>query len=584
MNLRRLESSFFLLLAATALNGCGKPIYSTEYNLDFEYAKSDSVPKQWIVKNPTVTGYSAYIDRYVKQHGRASLRVQWDTLAMLNFGGFQNSFPAGLVAGKEMEVSVRIKTQGLSDDGSACICLGEKSKSGRSRLWMDTLNAVRGTTGWTRFTTKKRIGDSTDLVVVAGIVSGRGSAWFDNMEIRIDGKKYKDRNIPALKTELTDKDKRELRKYVYPLRTCEPDGGATPDLEKLGELVEGSKVVGLGECTHGTGEIYKMKHRIVRYLAENNGFDIFAIEANMPESYRMNDYTIGGQGDPKQLIRNMKVWPWMTEEMADMVAWMKTYNASEPKITFTGVDMQYPAAILGQLQKRVENCPSASRQTREIAEKFQHVTTASYQIDRALAEQIDADLVGLTAGEDVANFSEEQRTCIQHDIDMLRQFLAKGVLTDWRDRGMATNLQWIMRQHPHSKILLWAHDLHIGRNEMFPMGTFLKERLGDDYRTFGFACYEGSYTAWGNGLKPFDLSVPAPGTLEYVLGQLGEPTFILDLKKMRGENVPALRWIDDLEYREIASTSEILYMRRISETFDYLICIRNTSASRILKF
>lgn len=502
---------------------------------------------------------------------------------MLNFGGFQNSFPGKLMEGKEVEVSCWIKTMDIGKDGCAAMCLGEKSKSGIYSQQSDTLNVVRGTTNWIRFTTKKRIGDSVDYVIVAGILSGKGTAWFDNIEIRIDGKRYKDRKIPALKTELTAKDKRELRKYVYPLRTSEPDDGDTQDLDILKTLVADSRVVGLGECTHGTSEIYKMKDRIVRYLAMNDGFDIFSIEGGMPESSRINDYTIRGEGDPQQLIRNMNLWPWMTEEMLSLVAWMKVYNASEPKITFTGIDMQYSAAVMQELQKQVENCPTVSSLVAAVADKLQHINSSPFWLDRKLADEIDVDLAGLATEKEISNLPAEQQVWIRQYIDMLRQFLTKGKLLDWRDRGMAANLQWIMRQHPSSKILLWAHDLHVGRNEMFPMGAFLKEHLGNDYLTFGFAGYAGTYTAWKNGLKSFDLPVPAPGTLEYVLGQLDEPIFMLDLKRMRAENTPALRWLDDLEYREIASTPEILSVHCITETFDYLIFIRNTSASHILK-
>lgn len=580
---RSLKYSFFLSLTALAMASCGKPIYSTVYNLNFEYAKSDSIPTQWTVKNPAMTGYSAYLDKRVKQQDRSSLRVQWDTVAMLNFGGFQNTFPGHLMGGKEVEVSCWIKTQGFSEGGYATLCLGEKAKTGRYSQHLDTLNSIHETTDWTRLTMKKRIEDSVDYVIVAGIVSGKGNAWFDDMEILIDGVKYEDRKIPALKTELTPKDKRELRKYIYPLHSFEPNGGDTRDLDILKKLIDGCKVVGLGECTHGTSEIYKMKDRIVRYLTKNDDFEIFSIEANMPESSRMNDYTVGGEGDPKQLIRGMKIWPWMTEEMLNMVVWMKEYNDSEPRITFTGIDMQYPATVMQELQQGLAKCPSLNLIVTEISNKFQHINLPPYQLDRKIAKEIDARLVELSADEGFSNLPEEQRVVIQQYIDMLRQYLTKGELMDWRDRGMAANLQWIMRQHPTSKILLWAHDLHIGRNEMFPMGAFLKERLGDNYRTFGFALCEGAYTAWGNGLKSFDLPVPVPGTLEYVLGQLEEPIFILDLKRLREDNAPVLQWMDDLEFREIASTPGALSMYRISDNFDYLIFIRNSSPSHILE-
>ena len=117
----------------------------------------------------------------------------------------------------------------------------------------------------------------------------------------------------------------------------------------------------------------------------------------------------------------------------------------------------------------------------------------------------------------------------------------------------------------------------------FDGGGFLKKSIGDDYRTFGFVGYEGSYTAWKNGLQSFELPKAHPGTLEYVLGQLDEPLFILDLKKMREEDSSCLQWLGNLEFREVGATPEIFYNTQISDMFDYLIFIRNTSASHMIQ-
>lgn len=164
---------------------------------------------------------------------------------------------------------------------------------------IDTIGGIRGTTDWTRHTIKQRIDEGADRVMIGGFVTGKGTAWFDNIELRIDGVKYEGRDIPALKTELSDKDKRQLRKYVHPLRTCEPDGGDNSDLAVLGQLVGQSGWWDSGKRRTARAKLYKLKDRIIRYLAEKEGFDIFTIEANFPESYWMNDYTVGGTGDPQ---------------------------------------------------------------------------------------------------------------------------------------------------------------------------------------------------------------------------------------------------------------------------------------------
>jgi erythromycin esterase len=66
----------------------------------------------------------------------------------------------------------------------------------------------------------------------------------------------------------------------------------------------------LGEAIHGTREFFQLKHRLIEFLATPKGFTIFSIEANMPESYRLNDFVGNGAGGPKQLLEGLYFWIW----------------------------------------------------------------------------------------------------------------------------------------------------------------------------------------------------------------------------------------------------------------------------------
>jgi len=80
-------------------------------------------------------------------------------------------------------------------------------------------------------------------------------------------------------------------------------GTGFADLQQLKAAVGSARIVSLGEATHGTREIFQMKHRLIEFLASELGFAIFSIEANMPEAYRLNDYVLHGTGDPKALLK-----------------------------------------------------------------------------------------------------------------------------------------------------------------------------------------------------------------------------------------------------------------------------------------
>jgi erythromycin esterase-like protein len=133
------------------------------------------------------------------------------------------------------------------------------------------------------------------------------------------------------------------RKSAIPLRTFNPADGLA-DLQPLKTIVGNARIVAVGEATHGTHEFFELKHRILEFLATQMGFSIFSIEANMPEAYRLNDYVLHGVGNPKQLVKGMGFWTWDTEEVLNMLLWMREFNQSgKGRVEFTGFDMQTPS-------------------------------------------------------------------------------------------------------------------------------------------------------------------------------------------------------------------------------------------------
>ena len=126
------------------------------------------------------------------------------------------------------------------------------------------------------------------------------------------------------------------------IRLTTPEAGrGFADLQPLKKVVGESRIVSLGEATHGSREFFQLKHRLLEFLASEMGFTIFSIEANMPEAYRLNDYVLNGIGDPAQLLRGMYFWTWDTEEVLAMIQWMRAFNQSgNGRVQFTGFDMQ----------------------------------------------------------------------------------------------------------------------------------------------------------------------------------------------------------------------------------------------------
>ncbi|MFO0874126.1 MAG: erythromycin esterase family protein [Phycisphaerales bacterium] len=162
------------------------------------------------------------------------------------------------------------------------------------------------------------------------------------------------------------------------VRTVEAENGFD-DLEPLRRMVGDARIVALGEPTHGTREVFQMKHRLLEFLVERMGFSIFAIEANQPECEPLNDYVLGrddGSRSVEELIHGMYFWTWSTEEVREMVQWMRRFNAGNAakddarRIQFTGFDMQTHSVALANVRR------FAQAQAPELIESIDAVSTA----------------------------------------------------------------------------------------------------------------------------------------------------------------------------------------------------------------
>ncbi len=134
--------------------------------------------------------------------------------------------------------------------------------------------------------------------------------------------------------------------HAHPLVTVEADA-PFDDLAPLAAMIGDARLVGLGESTHGTREIFRMKHRLFAYLVETMGFTTFGIEASFPECVAINRYVEFGEGDPAAALHGQQFWTWDTEEVLDLIEWMRAYNADPERdrtLRFYGFDMQNGAS------------------------------------------------------------------------------------------------------------------------------------------------------------------------------------------------------------------------------------------------
>jgi len=557
-------------------------------NLDFETATRGRL-RTWYQGG---TGYDIQLDASQAVSGKQCLRIRYVDAAPNVLGVVSQSFPLEAVRGRRFSFTGYVKSEGITRNNAAL--WWRVDGTGRT-LFLDNAPPptapLRGTTAWTRYEIAGEVSPDAVGVVFGVFHSGDGTAWFDNLQVEIDGAPFQQGPEPFI-GEPAPEQLDWIRRNAIPFDTPEAEKGFA-DLQPLKQLIGNARVVGLGEATHGTSEFFRMKHRLTEFLATEMGFTIFAIEANMPEAYRVNDYVVTGRGDPKELLKGMYFWTWNTQEVLDMIEWMRRFNQSgKGRIQFVGFDMQYWSVAGDIVRAFVEKAdplflPTLNQAYHTVKEAaatstggLGTVREAAGWAARLVRQYLEARRQHYLAGYTVA----EVDWAIQN-ARVVEQAAWVRIDAYHRDRAMALNTQWILEQNPGAKAVLWAHNGHVYKGP-YAQGLYLAQRYGKDYVVLGFAFHEGRYNAVGSrGLVPYDAVPSFPGSIEYVFHQTGLPRFILDLRKASASD-PASAWLlGENEFRSIGAVpGDGFYITRtLTQDYDALIYFDQTSPSVLLR-
>lgn len=137
----------------------------------------------------------------------------------------------------------------------------------------------------------------------------------------------------------------------------------TPNLDFLLSAIGTHPYVLLGEASHGTHEFYRVRAEITKRLIREKGFRTIAIEADWPDTARINRY-IQGIGEDKEAIdalsdfQRFPSWMWRNADFLDFVGWLRHYNdplPPEDKVEIFGLDLYSlhasMAAVIDYLEK-----------------------------------------------------------------------------------------------------------------------------------------------------------------------------------------------------------------------------------------
>ncbi|MGZ3798326.1 MAG: erythromycin esterase family protein, partial [Pseudobdellovibrionaceae bacterium] len=170
---------------------------------------------------------------------------------------------------------------------------------------------------------------------------------------------------PLAKTSAPPKENivREMEERAHPI-------GGEGAWQELIERVAKSRIVMLGEASHGTAEFYSVRRMISEKLIQDHGFDFIAVEGDWPDCQKLNEYIHGGGKSAMDVMRQFQRWPtwmWANEEVASLIEWMQNYQAG-----FYGLDVYSLFDSLDYVQTHLKSInPELAQEVRKAYSCFE---------------------------------------------------------------------------------------------------------------------------------------------------------------------------------------------------------------------
>ena len=353
------------------------------------------------------------------------------------------------------------------------------------------------------------------------------------------------------------------------------------DVDTLLHLIGSSRLVLLGEATHGTQDFYRLRAELTRRLVTEKGFDAVAVEADWPSALRASRYAQGGESDTsaETALRGFERfprWMWRNTEVVEWLEWLRERNGSVPEasaqVGFFGLDLYSLRDSMDAVLRYLERAdPEAARRARARYACFDELAhdpqAYGHAVHFGLHETCEREVIvqlrelcsdaaarhlrhdGAAATDEL--FYAQQNARVVRNAEAYYRTMFSGRTDSWnlRDRHMADTLDALDRHLTQqrgrpARIAVWAHNSHLGdaratesgRRGQLNLGQLVREAQARPHESFllGFTTHTGAVAAASDWDMPLEFKAIVPSrsdSIEGLLHDSGVDRFVLPLRE-----------------------------------------------------
>jgi len=324
-----------------------------------------------------------------------------------------------------------------------------------------------------------------------------------------------------------------------------------PVLTALGD----SRVIMIGEASHGTHEYYKIRAEITKRLILDKQLSFVAVEGDWPDIYRINRFVcgIGEDQNAREALGDFErfpLWMWRNTVVEEFVEWLKQHNDqfedARDKVRFYGLDMyslfRSADLVIEYLDRVDQEDATLARQRYGTLNQYrdnEHSYGRDIMRKRTVSrekEVLDMLIMMMNKGSEYVRrggfvdgdelFFNQQNAIVVKDAEEYYRKSMYGGATTWniRDKHMFDTLLALLHMHEgktgkKAKAAVWAHNSHLGdarateysrETGEWNIGQLVRQHIGkEDSFSIGFTSYTGTVTAapeWGQPCRKFNLT------------------------------------------------------------------------------